>query len=336
MKFSLSIFVILFALSGYNMVSANNSSGATEEYMNDLDGQRDSGLVRVKDFGDNPGNLEMYKFIPVPEPKNAPLIVVLHGTTQNSHGYACISEWNKLAQRYGLILLYPEQRKRNNPYKAFSWFSSSNCQRFRGESGSVMQMIDKMKSDHLIDSKKVFVTGLSSGGCFTAALCAVYPDIFAGGAIIAGIPFGAATNPIEGFNAMLFGVTRDPEEWAKIAKNEYPEYCGKYPKMIVLHGNKDCVVDFGNMREIMKQFTALHNTDSVPDVTGELKGHPHNIYKNSSGESVVETIEILNMGHGIAIDPGDAADQGGNSGAFAISANLYSSYYFLKLWGLIE
>ncbi|MBF0410485.1 MAG: hypothetical protein HQM10_24280 [Candidatus Riflebacteria bacterium] len=49
----------------------------------------------------------------------------------------------------------------------------------------------------------------------------------------------------------------------------------------------------------MKQFTALHNADSVPDVTGELKGHPHNIYKNSSGESVVEIIEILNMGHGL-------------------------------------
>ena len=54
-------------------------------------------------------------------------------------------------------------------------------------------MIARMVGDHKIDQHRIFVTGLSAGGAMTSVMLATYPEIFAGGAIIAGLPFGVAT-----------------------------------------------------------------------------------------------------------------------------------------------
>ena len=45
--------------------------------------------------------------------------------------------------------------------------------------------------------QEVYVTGLSAGGGMTAVMLAAYPELFAGGAIIAGIPYKCANDAIE-------------------------------------------------------------------------------------------------------------------------------------------
>ena len=143
-------------------------------------------LTQVASIGSNPGALKMYKHVPSGMPADAPLVVALHGCTQSAAAYEA-SGWSALANTHKFYVVYPEQQSGNNSNKCFNWFESGDIARGQGEALSIKQMVDKMKADHLVDDKRVFVTGLSAGGAMTALMLATWPDVFAGGAIFAAL-----------------------------------------------------------------------------------------------------------------------------------------------------
>ena len=166
--------------------------------------------VEVTGFGSNPGNLRMFKYVPAGLPASSPLVVVLHGCTQNARDFAAQSGWIELADRLQLALALPEQTQGNNPRNCFNWFVISHIRRGQGEALSIKQMVDKMKTDHGIDPSRTFVTGLSAGGAMTSVMLATYPDVFAGGGIVAGLPYGCANDPspfvaMQALQCMSFG-----------------------------------------------------------------------------------------------------------------------------------
>ena len=155
-------------------------------------------------FGSNPGNLRMFKFVPDGLPASRPLVVALHGCSQTASSYDDETGWTALAERLGFALLLPQQRQSlgsfatgNNVFGCFNWFLPGDISRDQGEALSIKQMIDTMKTDHGSDSTKVFVTGLSAGGAMTAVMLATYPEVFAGGAVIAGLPYHCAASASE-------------------------------------------------------------------------------------------------------------------------------------------
>ncbi len=160
--------------------------------------------VEVTGFGSNPGALRMFKHIPDGLPASAPLVVVMHGCTQNARDYAAGAGWIQLAEKQKFALAMPEQTQPNNQNRCFNWFLRSDNRRDQGEAMSIRQMVDKMKADHGVDSKRVFVTGLSAGGAMTSVMLATYPEVFAGGGIIAGLPYGCAndTSPLQPTQAL--------------------------------------------------------------------------------------------------------------------------------------
>ena len=127
---------------------------------------------------------------------------MLHGCTQTAAGYDIGAGWSTLADRYGFALLFPEQRQANNQKLCFNWFEAGDIARDRGEPLSIRQMIERMVRDHGIDEQRIFVTGLSAGGAMTGVMLATYPEVFAGGAVIAGLPYGSATSVKDAFEAM--------------------------------------------------------------------------------------------------------------------------------------
>jgi poly(hydroxyalkanoate) depolymerase family esterase len=151
-------------------------------------------LQPVSDFGSNPGNLRMFTYSPSQYAPSPVLVVVLHGCTQTAAGYDYGAGWSTLADRYGFALLLPEQQPSNNSNGCFNWFLPGDTRRGGGEALSIRQMIETIVIDKKIDRRRVFITGLSAGGAMTSVMLACYPEVFAAGAIIAGLPYGAAGN----------------------------------------------------------------------------------------------------------------------------------------------
>jgi pimeloyl-ACP methyl ester carboxylesterase len=109
----------------------------------------------------------------------------------------------------------PEQKCANNSQNCFNWFIERHISSNDGEIASIRAMVEKMLRDHNLDRSRVFVTGLSAGGAMACALLASYPDLFAAGAIIAGLPYGAALGPFDAMRAMAFAPGRSSHEWRR-------------------------------------------------------------------------------------------------------------------------
>jgi poly(hydroxyalkanoate) depolymerase family esterase len=334
--------------------------------------------VEVTDFGSNPGNLRMFKYIPDQLPSSAPLIVVMHGCRQNARTFANEIGWIHLADKLRLALAMPEQTQANNPSNCFNWFQPNNITRDQGEAMSIKQMVDKMKSDHNVDPKRIYATGLSAGGAMTSVMLATYPEVFAGGGIVAGLPYGCAKNLPDALQCMstghpsvspvvglptgptpgpsgptinvplppgfcLFfpllcpsagGHTFTPSDWGTFVR-QASNHTGPFPKVSIWHGSADTTVSPINSTEEMQQWTNVHGIDPMTAVHDTVKGFPHQTFKDSSGNAVVEVYSVTGMSHGAPVDPGVEADQCGTTDQFIINAHICSGFFMAKFWGLV-
>lgn len=297
-------------------------------------------LTQVTGFGSNPGALAMYKYVPANVPANAPLVVVLHGCTQTASQYANETGWNALANTYKFYVVYAEQSSSNNSSRCFNWFENGDITRGQGEALSIKQMTDNMKANHSIDPIRVYVTGLSAGGGMTAVMCATYPDIFQGGAVMAGLPYRAGIGTSAAFQAMSPGVNNTPQQWGNLVRNQNPSFSGTWPKMSVFHGTNDFTVRPMNLTELAEQWTDVHGADATADQTNtSFDGVPditRRVYNNSGGQAVVITYDIAGMGHAISVDPGTGVKQGGQTGGYAVDENFFSSYWAADFFGILN
>lgn len=286
-------------------------------------------LIEVFGFGTNPGNLRMFEHVPDSPHVPMPLVVLLHGCEQTAATYHAESGWATLAEQWGFALLLPEQRRQNNAGGCFNWFDPADIRRDRGEVLSIRQMIDRMMDDHTIDRGRIFVTGLSAGGAMTAAMLATYPELFAGGAIVAGLPYGCASGLSEALTCMMQGRSLPAHVWGDHVRNA-SDHSGPWPRLSIWHGSLDTVVHPANAVELMKQWTDVHGIGQTPNTQDQVSGYPHALYHDDDGRPVVETYEITGMAHGMPI----AGGPDGSVRGFMIESNIQSSLHIARFWGL--
>ena len=228
----------------------------------------------------------------------APLIVLLHGCGQGAAGFARDTGWVALADRLGIPLLLPEQSDANNHGRCFNWFRPMHTGRGHGEALSIRQMVAAAVERFASDPGRVFIAGLSAGGAMTAALLAAYPDVFAGGAVVAGLPVGAAGSTSEALRRMAeAGPARSPAAWAEQVRHAAPTgYPGPWPRLSIWHGEADGVVDPANSRLLAAQWSALHGLDPVAPDTLELLGMRRDRW-NVAGQPVVELWSLPGLAH---------------------------------------
>ena len=298
-------------------------------------------IKEVTGFGSNPGRLKMFIYRPANLGASRPLVVALHGCTQQASGYDDEPGWIKFADKYRFALLLPEQQAANNLSKCFNWFLPGDNQRDKGEALSIKQMIDKIKADEAIDSRKVYVTGLSAGGAMTAVMLATYPELFAAGAIIAGVPYKCANDTNEALSRCGVSLSGQlvamkdltPAQWGSLVRRA-SSHTGPFPRVSIWQGTSDSTVNPQDQKELLDQWTDVLGIDQIADTEDTINGHAHKLYTDSHGKALVETVLIKGMGHGTPIDPGTADNQCGKAASFILNVGVCSSFYIIKFWGL--
>jgi poly(hydroxyalkanoate) depolymerase family esterase len=281
--------------------------------------------------GDNPGNLRARCYVPPGAGKGAPLVVVLHGCTQDAAVYDHGSGWSTLADRHGFVLLFPEQQRANNPMLCFNWFSGADSQRGRGEAASIRSMIEAMEKTHETDPKRVFVTGLSAGGAMASAMLATYPEAFAAGAIIAGVAYGCASDVTEAFDCMGGRARSDAAELGARVRDA-SRHQGPWPRVQVWQGSADRTVVASNADAIVLQWTHLHGLGSEADRTDRVEGYPRQAWLDPEGRPLVEQYTITGMAHGIPLAGGE--DALGEAGPHMLDVGLSSTARIAAFFGI--
>jgi poly(hydroxyalkanoate) depolymerase family esterase len=291
-----------------------------------------SRLSPLGGFGSNPGALRALAYTPENLPAHAPLVVVLHGCTQTAAGYDHGSGWSRLADRHGFALLYPEQQRANNPNLCFNWFVPDDTGRDSGEALSIAQMVETMIATHGLDRERVFITGLSAGGAMTATMLATYPELFAGGAIIAGLPYGCATSIPEAFDRMRgHGLPSERELEARVRRAS--GHKGPWPTLSLWHGSADRTVAPNNMDSIVSQWRALHGLQDVSPEQSAVGPHSRSVWRDESGVARIEAFVIAGMGHGTPLGGNDDI---GVPAAFMLDAGISSTRHIARFWQLTE
>jgi poly(hydroxyalkanoate) depolymerase family esterase len=293
-----------------------------------------SGPDRLQDlrgFGSNPGALKARTYVPDGLPENAPLVVVLHGCLQTAAGYDHGSGWSTVADKEGFALLYPEQQRANNPNMCFNWFVPDDIRRDAGEALSIHQMIERMILDHGLDRQRVFITGLSAGGAMTGVMLATYPEMFAGGAIIAGLPYGSAHTMPEAFDRMRGRGGPNERELGTLVR-QASDHAGPWPTVSIWHGTSDATVAPSNGHAIASQWRAVHNLKAAPTRIETIGAHRRRIWQDVDGRDAIEEYTITGMGHGtpLATGPGSC----GAVGPYMLDADISSTQRIAHLWGL--
>jgi poly(hydroxyalkanoate) depolymerase family esterase len=285
-------------------------------------------LTELTGFGSNPGALRMFTYVPKKLGASPALVVVLHGCTQSATSYDLGAGWSTLAERYGFVLLLPEQTQANNPKTCFNWFLPGDSRRGRGEVLSIRQMIEKTIAAHGVDPSKVFITGLSAGAAMAVAMLASYPEVFAAGAIIAGLPYGTASNVQEAFESMFQGKSLSSRMWGDKVRHA-SSHRGPWPRVSIWHGDADATVKPVNAESLVRQWTDVHGIDAAP-VEDKVDGYPRKVWRRD-GLDVVESYTISGMAHGT---PLATAAHGGEAGPFLLEVGISSSYHIARFFGL--
>jgi poly(hydroxyalkanoate) depolymerase family esterase len=291
-------------------------------------------ITEVAPRGSNPGNLNMYLYLPERLRSPAALVVVLHGCAQGAHEHAVASGWTRWAQRWGFLLLLPEQKRRNNLTRCFNWFRNDDNRRQVGEAHSIYQMIGQVRRSHPVDEGNIFITGVSAGGAMANAMLVSYPEVFRGGGLFAAVPYGCASGLLTAVSCMLGRVDNTPQEWAERIRDA-ASGVPAWPDVVIWHGDADRIVAPHNATELEEQWRAVHQLEGVADEEARPE-YVRRVFRDVQGRIRVETYLIRGMGHGTPVDPGELSTQCGEASRFFPDVDVCASYRLARSWGLLD
>lgn len=295
-------------------------------------------LGSVEDFGPNPGALRLRCFVPEGLAPGAPLLVALHGCAQDAAGFDRGCGWSTLAKERGFTLLLPEQTPANNPNRCFHWFEPAHTAREGGaEAQSILAMVRHMRAAHRLDPARIHVTGLSAGGAMAVALFAAHPEVFAAGAVIAGLPYGAASGLKQALTAMAAPQPRAAEAWADAVRAAAPGHAGAWPRLAIWHGEADSLVHPAHGEALAQQWAALHGLAGARPRRAAADG-PGGItsraWHGPDGRVLVEHHSLQDFPHGVPIRPGRGPGRCGEAMPFLLESRHSAPHRITDFLGL--
>ncbi|WP_309115370.1 PHB depolymerase family esterase [Saccharothrix sp.] len=278
---------LALALLAATLITSGTASAAT--------------LTRVTNFGTNPTNLNMYVYAPDTVAAQPALLVLVHycGGSASAIFNGNGRDFATAADRYGYVVVVPEATREG---RCFDVSTQAGLTRNGGsDSTGIMAMVTWARQRYNVDPARIVVSGFSSGAMMTNVLAAQYPDVFAAGAAFSGVPAGCfATTNGSLWNSQCAGgnITRTPQEWGNTARNMFPGYTGRYPRMQFWHGDQDTTLAYRNFGEEIKQWTNLHGLSQTPSFTDRPQSSwTRTRYGDTTTKATVEGISITGTGH---------------------------------------
>lgn len=221
--------------------------------------------------------------------QSLPLVVMLHGCSQTAEDFAVGTNMNAIAEEMGFFVAYPAQATTANTMGCWNWFQSSDQKKGSGEPELIAGIVRKISEDYVINSKMVYVAGLSAGGAMAAILGMTHPDLFAAIGVHSGLPCGAAKSTVGAFKAMKRGAGR-----VQISNSLHPV------PTIVFHGDNDRTVDHVNSADVIAQFDTAGAFELSATETGSSEGglnFSRSVYLQENGTPLLEQWTIHGAGH---------------------------------------
>jgi len=215
-----------------------------------------------------------------------PLVVMLHGCTQDPDDFARGTQMNVLAEELGCLVLYPAQSQQANASRCWNWFSASDQTRDQGEPSLIAGMTREIMGQHAIDPAQVYVAGLSAGGAMATIMGTLYPELYAAVGVHSGLPYGAAHDLPSALAAMKGNIGRSNEK-------------GRTIPIIVFHGDKDTTVHPANGDELIAQGARHVAKDIIVEPGRVPDGHAYTrtLHQRADGSPHAEQWLIHGAGH---------------------------------------
>ncbi len=217
-----------------------------------------------------------------------PLVIMLHGCTQNADDFAAGTGMNALAEEHGAVVAYPEQITTANHLGCWNWFNPKDQLRDKGEPSIIAGLTRALIAELNIDPDRVFVAGLSAGGAMAEVMSATYPDLYAGAGIHSGLVYGAASDTGSAFVAMS---GKSPGR-AKRARDRV--------RTIIFHGGADQKVHPTNGELILAEARAglsAHHLERTERGNANGRHYKRTVVADAHGVPQVEYWNIEGLGH---------------------------------------
>lgn len=221
-----------------------------------------------------------------------PLLVMLHGGTQDADDFAAGTRMNVLAEEHGFLVAYPSQCKSANPSLCWNWFEPEDQVRGAGEPSIIAGITDEIIAEYDIDPQRVFVAGLSAGGAMAGVMRATYPEVYAAVGVHSGLPYRSATDLASAFSAMR----GDPELQRRRRKTGPRSDHAVRVRTIVFHGDEDRIVHSSNAAEIIEAKTG-DTVERAKVRSSASRAYTRAVTRDKTGTVAVEQWLIHGSGH---------------------------------------
>jgi poly(hydroxyalkanoate) depolymerase family esterase len=224
-----------------------------------------------------------------------PLVVMLHGCTQDPDDFARGTRFNQAAGDAGVLVAWPEQTAANQAQKCWSWFDPAHQSAVRGEPALIAGITREVVAAHAVDTRRVYIAGVSAGAAMAVITAASHPSLYAAVAAHSGIPYRAAGDVGHALAVMRSGTT-DP---AILAYALHDATGGHAMPLIAIHGGADHVVVPVNSRQLAAQWAGVlrvHSSPAEHAVEGGLDVETTR-WMDASGTTAVELMIVHGLGH---------------------------------------